>query len=150
MPHSHKREHDPDIIHGRPRSAQRHVHIAHNPHVVALMPRAPEPERRVVIRHTPDHVLRGLDPVGHGPQAEEPPDDHELEPDQHQVEEADHADLQDWVVVPSFSLADRHHVHVVARELHGEERKAQAGCPHQQRLDGDGFGVPELWRKSRK
>lgn len=114
------------------------------------MPRAPEPERRVIIRHAPDHVLGGLDSVGHGPQAEEAPDDHELEPDQDQVKEANHADLQDRVVVPSLGLADRHHVHVVARELHGQKREAQAGRPHQQGLNGDGFGIPELSRNQVK
>lgn len=145
MPHSHKRKHNPDIVHGRPCSTQRHVHVADDPHVIALMPRTPESQCRVVVGHTPDHVLGRLDPVGHGPQAEEPPDDHELEPDQDQVEKTDHADLQDRVVVPCFGLADRYHVHVVARELHGQERESQAANPHQQGLDWNCFWVSELF-----
>ena len=37
------------------------------------MPTPPKPQRRVIIRHTPNHILRWINPIHERPQPEEPP-----------------------------------------------------------------------------
>lgn len=52
--------------------------VPHNPKIIRPMPRPPEPKRRIIIRHTTDHVLRWVDPVQERPEAEETPGKEEL------------------------------------------------------------------------
>ena len=55
------------------RAPERHVDVAHDPEVVRAVPRAPEAEWRVVVRHAPHHVFWGIEPVCERPEAEEAP-----------------------------------------------------------------------------
>ena len=61
------------------RAPERDVDVADDPEVVAPVPRAPEAERRVVVRHAAHHVLRRVDAVRERPEAEEAPRDEELQ-----------------------------------------------------------------------
>ena len=42
------------------------------------VPGAPEPDRRVVVTHAALHVFHGIDTISHGPEAEVPPNNEEL------------------------------------------------------------------------
>lgn len=44
-------------------AAKRDVNVSDDPAVEGAMPAAPEGEGGIVVRHAPDHVLRGVDAV---------------------------------------------------------------------------------------
>ena len=56
-------------------SAVREIRSPDNPEVIAAVPRPPETQSGVVVRHAADHVFGRVDPVREGPQAEEAPGD---------------------------------------------------------------------------
>lgn len=72
-------------------TTERDVDVADDPAVEGAVPGAPEGEAGVVVGDAADHVLWGIDAVDEGPEAEEAPGDEKLEPDDVQVEEAEHA-----------------------------------------------------------
>ena len=79
VPERDEREDEHDGARAVARAAERHVDVARDPEVVAPVPRAPEAERRVVVRHAAHHVLRRVDAVRERPEAEEAPRDEELQ-----------------------------------------------------------------------
>lgn len=81
-------------------AAEGDVEIADGPAVEGAVPAAPEGEGGVVVGHAPDHVLGRVDAVGEGPEAEEAPGEEELEPDDVEVEVAEHGELEGRVQVP--------------------------------------------------
>lgn len=119
MPNRHKRKNHPDIIHRIPRTPQRDIDVPNDPQIETLMPTPPESERRIIIGNATDHILGGFDAVEKGPETEEAPDDEEFKPDEDEVEESNHGNLQDSVVVPGLGFGDCDHVHVVVDEFHG-------------------------------
>ena len=50
------------------------------PEVERRMPASPELVQRIVIRHAPQHVLRWIHSIQHGPETEETPNYHEFQP----------------------------------------------------------------------
>ena len=92
MPQRHERE-DGKHVQDRSRSspsalrrrrapaaaaAEGDVYVANDPAVEATVPTAPEGEGGVVVGHAADHVLRGIDAVDEGPEAEEAPREQQL------------------------------------------------------------------------
>lgn len=144
VPHRHKRKHNPDVVDRVPCATQRDVNVAQDPEVVTLVPAAPESQCRVIVGHTPDHVLGRLNAVHQGPEPEEAPNNHQLEPDKNQVEESNHTDLKDWVIIPGLAFTDRHHVHVVHAEFHGQQAEHESSSPHGQCLCLDLLGESQL------
>lgn len=144
MPNRHKSKHDPDVVDGISCASQGDIDISKGPEVVTLVPAAPESQGRVVVGHTSQHVLGGLNAIQQCPKSEEAPDNHQLEPNQNQVEESNHADLKNGVVVPGLTFADRYHMHVVHCELHRQEAEDETADPHVFRLLGDLLGVSQL------
>lgn len=103
-------------------TAERDVDVADDPAVKAAVPAAPEGECGVVVRHAADDVLGRIDTVDQGPEAEEAPWDKEFEPDDVQVEEGKHAELEGRVGAPVWGgLGDRDHVGVVEEKFHAKE-----------------------------
>jgi hypothetical protein len=94
------------------------------------MPTSPESQSRIIVDHASDHVLWRLNTVQHRPQSEEPPNNQEFEPDQDQVEETNHTDLKNRIIIPRLPSADRYHVHVVVGKLHREQSKQETTHPH--------------------
>jgi len=107
------------------------------------MPTPPKPQRRVIIRHTPNHILGWIDSVHERPQAEEPPryqklkqkrkksrysrntiptptttSKTDLQPNDHEVPEPNHTDLRGASPNPRFPVFDGDDVHKVEDELH--------------------------------
>ena len=81
-------------------AAQGDVDVAHDPSVVAAVPGAPERQRRVIVAHAAHDVLGGIDAVDERPEPEEAPGDEQLEPDDVQVEVAEHAQFEGRVGRP--------------------------------------------------
>jgi len=78
------------------------------------VPAAPERERGVVVADAADHVLWRVDAVEERPQAEEAPGEQQFEPDDVQVEVAQHAELEGRVGAPDgVGFADGDGVEVV-------------------------------------
>lgn len=91
------------------------------------MPAAPESEGGVVVRHAADHILGGVDAVEERPEAEEAPGDEEFEPDDMEVEIAQHAELEGGIGLPiGLGFEDSDGVDVVEDQLHGEETDEEA------------------------
>ena len=108
MPKGHERENS-KIIDDAPdfadpsttrTASERDVDIPHNPAVVAAVPPAPESESAVIIGHASCHVFGRVDTIDQGPESEEAPWEKKLEPDDMQVEVAEHAQLHWRVQVP--------------------------------------------------
>lgn len=81
-------------------AAQRDVDVAHDPAVEGAVPAAPEGEGGVVVAHAADHVLGRVGAVEQGPQPEEAPRQQQLQPDDVQIEVAEHAELEGRVERP--------------------------------------------------
>ena len=81
-------------------AAEGDVDVAHDPAVEAPVPAAPEGERGIIIGHATHHVFRRIDAVDEGPKAEEAPREQQLQPDDVQIEVADHAELEGRVDFP--------------------------------------------------
>ena len=81
----------------------------------------------VVVGHTADHVLGGIDPVEEGPEAEEAPGEEEFQPYVFEVEEAEHGELGGGVEGEvGAGVEDGDHVHEVDHDFHGEEADGEA------------------------
>ena len=92
-------------------AAEGNVDVADDPAVVGAVPAAPEGKGRVVVRHAADHVLWWVDAVHKGPETEEAPGDEELEPDDVEVEEGQHAELEGGEDGPVWSRLWRWRLH---------------------------------------
>jgi hypothetical protein len=122
-------------------ATDRHVDVPDDPAVEAAVPAPPEREGRVVVAHAPDHVLRGVDAVEQGPEPEEAEGDEELEPDDVQVEVAEHAELEGRVRVPvGGGGADGDRVDVVEHEFHAEEHQQESDGVEGGARAGEGWG----------
>lgn len=95
-------------------AAERDVDVARHPAVEAAVPAAPEGQRGIVVADAAHHVLRRVDAVEEGPEAEEAPGEEEFEPYDVQVEVAQHAELEGRVGAPGgVGFADGDGVEVV-------------------------------------
>jgi hypothetical protein len=103
------------------------------------MPTAPESHCRIIIGHTPNHVLGRIHPVCKCPQAEETPRHQELclcvsidvrpygdgraylEPDNDQVPEPDHRELGRCIAMPCSRILDCNHIKIMQNNLHRQQ-----------------------------
>ena len=111
------------------------------------MPRTPKRKRQVVVVHAADHVFRRIDAVQQAPETEEAPRNKELEPDDVEVEQTYHRELERRVALPRLGLGNRHHVHEMQKKLHHqdakEEPQAVDGCAQKiaRRLEREVVGL---------
>ena len=49
------------------------VQLPDHPEIITSVPALPKTKRRIIIRHTPNHVFWWIDAICEGPQAEESP-----------------------------------------------------------------------------
>lgn len=91
------------------------------------MPAAPEGQSRVVVGHAADHILRRVYTINKGPEAEEAPGKEELQPDNMEVEIADHAQLQRGVYLPGrLGLGDSNDIDEMEHYLHRQKGDHEA------------------------
>lgn len=135
MPESHKSENGPNVEQDVFRPTQGHENVADRPTVKGTMPALPEPLRREIVAHAPDHVFLRKHPVRKPPQPKESPRDQQFHPDNHQIEIPNHAQLQRrrFHTPPRLRFADRDHVQVVQHELHDQDhgRKPHGVAQHE-------------------
>lgn len=81
-------------------TAKRNVEIPNSPAIEGAMPTTPEGKGRIVVGHATNHVFRRVDAVNEGPEAEEAPRKEQFEPDDVQVEVAEHGELKGRVAFP--------------------------------------------------
>lgn len=77
----------------RTAATEGNVDVPHDPAIQGTMPATPESEGGVVVAHAADHVLWRIDAIEQRPEAKEAPGDEELEPDDVEVEVAEHTEL---------------------------------------------------------
>jgi hypothetical protein len=123
---------------------KRWMYIPDCPEIVATMPTPPKAQRRIIIGHTPDHVLGRIHAIRKGPQAEEPPRyeklqivqsdvikkkrrETHLEPDDDEIPKSNHTQLRRRIPLPSARILDRYDIHEMEDELHRQETR---GKPH--------------------
>lgn len=122
------------------------VDVADDPAVEGAVPAAPEGDDGVIVAHAADDVFGRVDAVEEGPEAEEAEGDEQLQPDDVQVEVAEHAELEGRVAVPvGGGGADGDGVDVVEEAFHAEEEEEEAEGVEAGAAEGDaGGGVPGL------
>ena len=130
-------------------AAKRHVDIPHDPPIEASMPATPEGDHGEVVRHAADHVLRRVDLVHQRPEPEEAPGQEQLQPDDVQVEVAEHAELVRGVDLPGgLRLADGNRVDEMEEEFHAQQTQEEAHAVEKGAIGGNAGGdVTQLMRE---
>ena len=89
VPNRHKSEHHPNVVFLLFRTSQRHKDVPDKPLVESTVPASPKAFEAVVVVNAPPHVLRSVESVEQGPRPGQTPNAQELQPQEHQVEDAE-------------------------------------------------------------
>ena len=68
-----------------------------------------------------------------------------FEPNNHEIPEADHAELKWRIAVPGSRVLDSNNVHKVENKFHCEEGHQEAECVGEHRADWNRSGAEVLW-----
>ncbi|KAH3667420.1 hypothetical protein OGAPHI_003069 [Ogataea philodendri] len=118
VPNGDKREHRQRSKNPALRASKWHVHVSDDPLIVRAVPGTPELHRGVVVVHASNHIFRGVDAVAQGPESKQSPWNQQLEPNNIQIEQTNHRDLEWRVSVPGFGLGNSNNIDIVENELH--------------------------------